>query len=255
MIPKIIHYCWFGGNPLPKLAKKCMKSWKKYCPDYRIIEWNESNFDISSAPEYVKSAFAEKKWAFVTDYVRLYAVYNCGGVYLDTDVEIIKSIDELLINDGFFGFEEKYVNTGLGFGGIKGLGILKEVMDSYAEIEFIKEKPVPCPVLNTPVFEKQGLVANGETQTLPCENVKIFSQEYFCPKTYKTGEIHITENTFSIHHFSASWHTNEEKNKWKKMRRKAKLKKKARAVLGEKAYGKMGNAKTMCKRIIIKFIK
>ena len=95
MIPKVIHYCWFGGNPKPKLAEKCIKSWKKYCPDYEIIEWNEDNFDISAAPLYVRQAYEAKKWAFVTDYVRLEVVYNHGGVYLDTDVELLKSLDSL----------------------------------------------------------------------------------------------------------------------------------------------------------------
>ena len=98
MIPKIIHYCWFGRNPKPKLAEKCMRSWKKYCKDYKIIEWNEDNFDISKAPLYVQQTKNKKKWAYVTDYVRLYAVYKCGGVYLDTDVEIVNSLDDLLHN-------------------------------------------------------------------------------------------------------------------------------------------------------------
>ena len=93
MIPKIIHYCWFGRNPKPKLALKCIKSWKKYCPDYEIIEWNEDSFDIESAPLYVRQAYEAKKWAFVTDYVRLYAMTKFGGIYMDTDVEVIKPLD------------------------------------------------------------------------------------------------------------------------------------------------------------------
>ena len=114
MIPKTIHYCWFGGNPLPKLAKKCIKSWKKYCPDFEIIEWNEANFDISSAPLYVRQAYEAKKWAFVTDYVRLYALTSYGGIYMDTDVEVIKPLDFFLNHDAFSGFEsEKSIPTGI----------------------------------------------------------------------------------------------------------------------------------------------
>lgn len=105
MIPKIIHYCWFGGNPLPPLVQKCIKSWKKYCPDYEIVRWDESNFDISGSPLYVKQAYDKKKWAFVSDYVRLWALVNYGGVYMDTDVEVIQPIDRFLRESAFSGFE------------------------------------------------------------------------------------------------------------------------------------------------------
>ena len=119
MIPKKIHYCWFGGNPLPELAIKCLESWKKYCPDYEIIEWNETNFNLDSC-EYVREAYQAKKWAFVSDYARLKVVYDNGGIYLDTDVELIKSLDRLLKNKSFFGTETTgVVATGLGFGAEK----------------------------------------------------------------------------------------------------------------------------------------
>ena len=171
MIPKIIHYCWFGRNPKPKLAEKCMGSWKKYCKDYQIIEWNEDSFDISKAPLYVQQAYDEKKWAYVSDYVRLYAVYMCGGVYLDTDVEIVNSLDNLLKNYAFFGFENnKHIATGLGFGAEKGARILQEIMSQYDCISFIMEDGsydfTPCPQRNTEVFLKYGLKQNGETQML-----------------------------------------------------------------------------------------
>ena len=114
-IPKIIHYCWFGGKPLPNTAIKCIRSWKKHCPDYEIHCWNEKNFDINVCP-YVKEAYEEKAWAFVSDYARLWIIYNYGGIYLDTDVELLKNIDNLLKYDVFMGFENKqYVNTGVGF--------------------------------------------------------------------------------------------------------------------------------------------
>ena len=113
-VPKIIHYCWFGGNPKPKLAEKCIKSWKKFCPDYQIIEWNEENFDVSAAPEYVCQAYAAKRWAFVTDYVRLKAMTEMGGIYMDTDVELVKPLTPFLAHDAFAGFEtDASVQTGL----------------------------------------------------------------------------------------------------------------------------------------------
>ena len=120
MIPKIIHYCWFGYGPKPKLAEKCIRSWKKYCPDYQIIEWNENNFDISACPLYVRQAYEARKWAFVTDYVRLKVIYENGGIYMDTDVELKKNLDNLLPYNAYFGFENYWViATGLGFGALR----------------------------------------------------------------------------------------------------------------------------------------
>lgn len=137
MIPKTIHYCWFGRNPKPALAQKCLQSWKKHCPDYTIMEWNEDNYDISSAPLYVRQAYGAKKWAFVTDYVRLHVVHDHGGIYMDTDVELKKNPDALLEHSAYFGFEDgQYVNTGLGFGAVPGHPILKEIMYDYIGIPF-----------------------------------------------------------------------------------------------------------------------
>ena len=215
MIPKIIHYCWFGRNPKPKLAEKCMRSWKKYCKDYKIIEWNEDNFDISKAPLYVQQAYDEKKWAYVTDYVRLYAVYKCGGVYLDTDVEIVNSLDDLLHNYAFFGFEDnKHINTGLGFGAEKSARILREIMSQYDCISFIMEDGgydfTPCPQRNTEMFLEYGLKLNGETQMLK-DNILILSTEFLCPIDYETKKLNKTKNTISIHWFDSSWMSEEEK--------------------------------------------
>ena len=138
MIPKTIHYCWFGRNPKPALAQKCIQSWKKHCPDYTIMEWNEDNYDISSAPLYVRQAYEARKWAFVTDYVRLHVVHDHGGIYMDTDVELKKNPDALLEYSAYFGFEDgQYVNTGLGFGAIPGHPFLKEIMADYEGIPFI----------------------------------------------------------------------------------------------------------------------
>ena len=128
MIPKIIHYCWFGGNEIPENDKKCIESWKKYCPDYKIIRWDESNYDYKKN-SYMREAYEAKKWGFVPDYARLDIIYNYGGIYLDTDVELLKSLDEILDCEGFFGFEsENLVNLGLGFGAVKGNEIIRDMM-------------------------------------------------------------------------------------------------------------------------------
>ena len=221
MIPKKIHYCWFGRNPKPALAQKCIRSWKKYCPDYEIIEWNEDNYDLSAAPLYVRQAYEAKKWAFVTDYVRLQVVYEQGGIYLDTDVELRKPLDPLLVNRAYYGFEDgMYVNTGVGFGSERGHYILQEMMEDYREIPFVREDGsydlLSCPQRNTGVFLRHGLQQDNSMQILE-EGTLILPCEYLNPKQWRTGEICITENTLSIHHFGASWYTPE-------MRRKLKLK-------------------------------
>ena len=225
MIPKTIHYCWFGGNPLPKLAKKCIKSWKKYCPDYKIIEWNEDNFDINATPLYVRQAYEAKKWAFVTDYVRLKVVYDYGGVYLDTDVQLLKSLDDLLDYTAYFGFEDdnSCVATGLGFGSEKNTKILEDILSQYEDIVFIRDDgsidDLACPARNTEAFKKYGLVQNNTTQFLP-ENIAVFSTEYFCPLSYLTNKKNITINTYSIHLYAASWLTKEKRKDLKETIRK-----------------------------------
>ncbi len=220
MIPKVIHYCWFGRNPKPKLAEKCIKSWRKYCPDYEIIEWNEDNFDISTCPLYVRQAYEVKKWAFVTDYVRLKVVFDHGGIYMDTDVELKKPLDTLLGHQGYFGFEDGvHIATGLGFGAVQGLPILKEIMDDYEGIPFIREDgsfdPIPCPVRNTDVFIRHGLKQDGTFQTLD-DDIQLLPTEYLCPITYFSGEKNVTQNTVSIHWYSASWQTKQKQEQHKK---------------------------------------
>ncbi len=212
MIPKIIHYCWFGGCPLSPLAQKCIASWKKNCPDYEIIEWNESNYDISSAPLYVRQAYESKKWGFVPDYIRLELVYKYGGIYLDTDVEIIKSFDDLLTYEGFAGFEGKrYIALGLGFGAKKGNETLKMLMNSYLNIPFLDENGnpdiTPAPQINTAVLNKLGLISNGELQTI-CD-FTFLPTDYLCPKSPDTGKTVLSDNTHSIHHYDGSWLSEE----------------------------------------------
>ncbi len=212
MIPKKIHYCWVGGSPLPESAKKCIKSWKKYCPDYEIIEWNESNYDFTAVP-YMKEAYEEQKWGFVPDYARLDIIYRYGGIYLDTDVEIIRSFDPLLSLDGFAGYQdENWVALGLGFGAEAGNPVIKALLESYQDKHFIKpdgtHDRTPSPHLNTAALtERCGLTANGQYQEL--DGMTVFPPEYFCPKAFEDGIVRKTKNTYSIHHFDASWVTDE----------------------------------------------
>lgn len=136
MIPKVIHYCWFGHNPKSELIKKCIESWKQYCPDYKIVEWNESNFDVNIIP-YVKDAYLDGKYAFVSDYARLYIAYSYRGIYLDTDVLLRKDLDELLQYDCWLASDDvRYIATGLGFGCKKGNKTIKALMDAYIEYDY-----------------------------------------------------------------------------------------------------------------------
>lgn len=209
MIPKIIHYCWFGGNPLPKLAVKCIASWKKYFPDYEIKEWNEYNFDLSSC-NYIKEAYKLKKWAFVSDYVRFKVLYQYGGLYFDTDVEIIKDMSEIIKSGPFMGTEKTgIVAPGLGLAANPGLGLYKEILDFYEVTHFI----LPDGTINnqtvvnyiTNILLKHKYKGKYEIEEI-C-GIKIYPPEYFCPKNYNTGEINITHNTYSIHYYTASWHS------------------------------------------------
>lgn len=210
MIPKKIHYCWFGGKELPDSAKKCIASWKKYCPDYEIIEWNESNYDLNKN-EYVKKTYEEKKYAFLTDYVRLDVIYNNGGIYLDTDVELIKSLDDLLYSEAYMGMEQAgKVATGLGFGAIKNHPFIKKNKEFYEQNSFVDEngnfKKVICVEVTSKLLKEVGLVDKNELQKL--NNIAIYPTEYFCPKKIGTNKITLTSNTYSIHHYDASWKSN-----------------------------------------------
>lgn len=246
-IPKTIHYCWFGRNPKPKLAEKCIKSWRKYCPDYEIIEWNEDNFDISAAPLYVRQAYDAKRWAFVTDYVRLKIVYDNGGIYLDTDVELKKNLDFLLKHGAYFGFEDqRNLNTGLGFGAEKGAQILLEMMEDYQNIPFLLEDGscdlTPCPKRNTKVLLRHGLLLNNSKQQLEGD-ILILPTSYLCPIDYLTKKRNFTEDTVSIHWFDASWQTKEEYEQEKKYAREylwyqrmEAVKRVVRRIIGDAKY-------------------
>ena len=212
MIPKIIHYFWFGENELPEQVKKCIASWEKYCPDYEIVQWNEQNYDINKN-EYMRQAYENKKWGFVPDYARLDVIYEYGGIYFDTDVELIKSFDNLLDQKGFCGIERdtKYINLGSGFGACKNNETIKAIRDNYDELEFIKDGVLnltPSPRINTNALKKIGYqFSEGIFQ---CGDLTIYPWEYFCPQSYETGEISLSEETYSIHHFSASWHDSKQ---------------------------------------------
>ena len=203
MIPKKIHYCWFGKNKKPKLAERCITSWKKYCPDYEIIEWNEDNFDVDLNP-YTAMCYQQKKYAFLTDYVRLLVVAENGGIYFDTDVEVVKSFDPLLKANAFFGFEDRnYINTGLGFGAEAGNQLVEQMIREYDELIDGRKGVVGCPALNTLALQKYGLALNGKYQILA--GTSIYPVDYFNPYDDSTGILNKTENTYSIHWFAKSW--------------------------------------------------
>ena len=208
-IPKLIHYCWFGGSELSAMAEKCISSWKKYFPDYEIIQWNESNFDITQN-QYIRDAYKEKKWAHVSDFARLAVLYEYGGIYFDTDVEVIKSFDSLLLHGPFCGFEREGSNIalGLGFGVEKHNPIIKEILDSYSQSSFYDDKGnIECyntiVVRTTKVFLKHGLRNEDITQSI--DGFNVYPKEYFNPMCYETGKLYISENTYSIHWYEGTW--------------------------------------------------
>lgn len=203
MIPKKIHYCWFGRREKPKLAQKCIASWEKFCPDYEIIEWNEDNFDVN-LNAYTKMCYEQKKYAFLTDYLRLLIINEQGGIYFDTDVEVIRSFDNLLNCSAFFGFEtNQYVNTGEGFGAERGNGIVQQMINEYEPLLDGQHGVVGCPHLNTAALLKYGLLQNGKQQEL--SGGTIYPADYFNPYDDPTGILTKTENTYSIHWYGKSW--------------------------------------------------
>ena len=212
MIPKIIHYIWFGKNQLPEDAVKCIKSWKKYCPDYKIIEWNEDNFDISMCP-YIEEAYKAKKWAFVSDYVRLQVLFQYGGIYMDTDVEVIKPLDRFLSLKAFSGFETKStVPTGI-IACEKGHPFVGELIKEYDGLHFIdKDGNYDLTTNVTRITKKcikNGLILNNTKQEI--SGFTFFPNDYFCPLSHETGSLNKTANTYTIHWFAGSWKQPSEK--------------------------------------------
>lgn len=217
-IPKKIHCFWFGKNAIPPMEQRCMDSWKKICQDYEIILWNEDNYDISKNL-YMKQAYEAGQWSFASDYARLDVIYQYGGIYLDTDVEVLKPLDPLLYLPGFMGFEsKKLVATGLGFGAVKGCRLIKRLRDDYESRRFIKEDGsydlMACPFPQTNLLEAIGLKLDNRMQVL--EDVAVLPAECFSPDNNLIP--HITENTFSFHYFSGSWTSSGNKRSLEKMR-------------------------------------
>jgi hypothetical protein len=206
-IPKKIHYCWFGGKEKPDVVMKCLESWKKQLSDYEIIEWNETNFNIN-LNSYVNEAYNAKKYAFVSDYVRVYALYYYGGIYLDTDVEVYKTLNDLLHHYSFWGFEQENFIATSTIGAEKGNALIKEFLDSYNEKRFIKSDGTFDVLTNvaiiTKILEDKGLKTNGQYQEISGIGV-FYPQTYFSPYDYINCQTFITEKTYTIHHFYKSW--------------------------------------------------
>lgn len=215
MIPKTIHFCWFGRNEKPTLVKKCIESWKAKCPDYRIIEWNEDNFDITQNT-YAREAYTAKKWAFVTDYARLWIIHKYGGIYLDTDVELLKPLDDLLGNSAFLGWEDTgKIATGLGFGAEAGNPVIWCMLQDYMNIHFQNLDgsldTLPCPVRNTKSVAHLLPEKTNYDKITRIQDATIYPREYFCPLSADGSTMIKTENTYSIHWFTASWLSPDEK--------------------------------------------
>lgn len=215
MIPLKIHYCWFGRNPLPKSAKKCIASWRKYFPDHEIIEWNEDNFDVNSIP-YTQQAYEAKKYAFVSDYARFKILYEQGGLYFDTDVEVIRPMDDIVRRGAFMGFEinpclarpQGAVNPGLGLGATAGMPLYKSVLDYYAGLNFKNADGsynMTDAVVNITTREliSAGMKGNGGIQIV--SGITIYPAEYFNPLDDAIGKLILTSNTYTIHWFTKTW--------------------------------------------------
>ena len=207
MIPKIIHYCWFGRGEKPELAKKCIASWRKSCPDFEIWEWNEGNCDYLSIP-FMAEAYAAKKYAFVSDVMRLIVLEQYGGVYFDTDVEVLRDISPLLDDEGFIGFEnDQFVNSGQVMAAKAHHPVIQAMIEEYKKLHFTNTDgtatSVGCPRLNTDVMERFGLIRNGREQVVA--GIHVYSADYFNPMDSTTGKLMKTENTYSIHWYSMSW--------------------------------------------------
>lgn len=213
MIPKIIHYCWFGHNPLSNTAQRCIESWHRFLPDYEIKEWNEDNFDVNSIP-YTQQAYEAKKYAFVSDYARFWILYHEGGLYFDTDVELVASLDTIVARGNFMGIEkgaslEGYpmVNPGLGLGAEVGLLFYERMLQMYGKERFIKTdgtyNNVTIVYYTTKELYNCGMKPSESMQEI--DGIWIYPADYFCPMDSTTGIITKTKRTVAIHHYDCSW--------------------------------------------------
>ena len=217
MIPKIIHYCWFGGKEKPKKILKCIDTWRKYFPDYEIMEWNELNFDINTC-EYVYQAYLRKKYAFVSDYVRLYALYKMGGIYFDTDIEVVKNFDNLLDKNSVLGFEDnQHVATAF-IASLSGELWVHNLLNQYNSMYFVDKNGnmdiTPNPIIVTNELIKHGLMPNGKHQIID-NKIEVYPFDYFSAFDMQLKQISVSENTVCIHHCDGSWLTIEQKIKMK----------------------------------------
>lgn len=212
MIPKTIHYCWFGRNPLPSSARKCIASWKKYLPDYEIKEWNEDNFDVNCIP-YTRDAYTAKKYAFVSDYARFWILYHYGGVYFDTDVEVIRPMNDIIAKGPFMGWEKPgstgvySIAPGLGLAANKEQPLYQEILDGFEDLTFYNEKGeinkyTMIPFI-TDLLTQKGLKKDGSLQVI--NDVILYPSEFLCPLEYFTGKVTITDNTYAIHWYTMTW--------------------------------------------------
>lgn len=206
MIPKVIHYCWFGHNRLPSNTKRYIETWKRYCPDYEIKEWNESNFDIDCC-RFVRQAYDNRAWAFVSDYARLKIIYDHGGIYMDTDVELLRNLD-FLLDDAFFACIsqiDSLCSTGLGYGAEAGNPVVKEMMKVYESMSFDPEKKeeIACPHINDSVIRLFGY--NLSDEIVKANGMTILPPRYMDPLSPGNSKNLLCEDTISIHHYSASW--------------------------------------------------
>ena len=234
-IPKIIHYCWFGPKEIPEMEKACIESWGKILPEYKIMFWNESSFDIEDIP-YVKEASEKKKYAFVSDYVRMYALYTYGGVYFDTDVEVIKPLESFLDDKAFIGFENRtMIGTGI-IGAERNSTLFKEMLEYYNKHHFVDSNGNIDTTTNVQIITKlliaQGFEAHNAEQKL--SEIHIYERDIFCPKKMDNGTFSVTERSVTIHKLSGSWLTEREKKRgtnpiWRNVMRP--LLKKARVVV------------------------
>lgn len=255
MIPKIIHYCWFGGKPKPPLAEKCLRSWKRFAPDFELREWNESNFDMLSAPLYVRQAMEAGRWAFVTDYVRLVALTCYGGVYMDTDVELVKPLTPYLHHRAFAGFEAvDRVQTGL-LACEPGFDLFRKFLHHYDTAVFLREDGSADITTNVEVLTRlcvrHGLVLDNSRQCVA--GLTVYPKEVFCPVEYETGKLHKSRKTVCIHWFSASWHTQQELDQIEreKLQKRQEQRSQLRVRIGTALFGRNGYEKL--KKIVNKF--
>lgn len=248
-IPRVIHYCWFGGNPLPESALRCIESWRRYCPGYEIRRWDEGNYSLEGC-RYAQQAYQAKKWAFVSDYARFDILHRHGGVYFDTDVELIRPIEDILEAGPFFGVEQNLkdrvlVAPGLGAAVYPGHPVYAAMVEQYQRMDYLlpdgSENQTTVVAHTTRLLESLGLTDGQQIQQVA--GIRIYPWMYFCPMMFETGELTVTEHTRSIHHYTASWLTREQLHFMKASAS-------AKRIFGLKWGSRLGNAYSLPWRVV-----